>query len=375
MNINFSRQTGHGIKIAIIDSGCSTRQNSLNINSGINLCNVPNKVDFTDNIGHGTACAGIIFKKAPKAELVPVKISESELVTDIETLIKAIEWCRGNGINIINLSLGTTNCDGIERLEEICKRAREENIFIVAANTNSGENGYPAFFPSVFGVNGGIVRGTYDYYFDPKKSIQFIARGDRQRLLWKDGQKIFLGGTSFAAPHITAIISLILEAYPGISSNNLAKRLAENSVRQVPELVDGSKVYNIPGAAPLYKSDKILSQINIQNDISWIKKAAIFPYNKEMHSLLRYKDMLSFEISNVADVVGKRTIGKDCGEIIGAKTSNLVVKKTLSESTDDFDTIILGYLEEISRIKKRDMLHEMLEFALENKKMSIACLL
>ena len=74
------------------------------------------------------------------------------------------------------------------------------------------------------------------------------------------------------------------------------------------------------------------------------------------------------EITRVVDVVGKRTIGKDCGKIIGGSESNLIIQQNLEDCLQYGDTLVLGYLDEISRIKKRDVLQESLELALKHNK-------
>jgi uncharacterized NAD-dependent epimerase/dehydratase family protein len=373
---DFSTCTAKNVRIGIIDSGYSPGKHKIRIGDGINLStngSVNSEVklnkDYTDNIGHGTACAGIIHKKAPESEIFPVKIFNTELVSDIDKLTKAIEWCIKNKLHIINLSLGTTETENKNKLQEICDIALSKSIFIIAAISNDKQESYPAALSNVYGVNAGKVRGKYDYYFDQKSPIQFIARGDRQRLDWIDGKQIFLGGTSFAAPHITAIVALIIQKYPDISFVELNRLLKKYSLTETPLLVDGNEFYNIPGVTKAQtKPGEKLANIHQQNNIKWIKKAVIFPYNKEMHSLVRYKDLLPFQILHIVDVVGKRTIGKDSGEIIGDNKSGIIVEKKIDNCLKEVDTIILGYLDEISRIKKRDVLKEILELAIEHKK-------
>ena len=53
---------------------------------------------------------------------------------------------------------------------------------------------------------------------------------------------------------------------------------------------------------------------------------------------------------------------------MGRKKSGLIVRKHIKDCLSSCETIILGYLDEISRIKKRDILKEMLELALKFEK-------
>ena len=371
--IEFAQLNGFGVKVGVVDSGYSLAKLKINFGHGINFCingNAEfNRADTADRIGHGTACTGIIVKKAPNAEIFPIKVFDKDLVSHIDILISAVEWALEQKLNIINLSLGTTDSSHIDKFIQVCDKARQNNLLIVAANSNNGQKSYPACLPNVFGVTAGALRGRYDYFFDRTRDIQFIARGDRQRLDWKDGQQIFLGGTSFAAPHVTAILALLLQKYPDISYDELLEKLTENSLSSEPSLVDGQEFYNIPEISGLNPKPRTkLSEVHKQNSIDWINKAVVFPYNKEMHGLIRYRDMLPFSISAVVDVVGRRTIGKDSGDVIGASQSDIIVQKNIEDALSNADTLILGYLDEISRIKRRDMIKEMLELALAHKK-------
>ena len=317
----FSGLTGAGIRIGVIDSGFNVGHKNVHVLNGTSFCNGDQDSNYKDMIGHGTACIGVIHSKAPNAEFLPVKIFESELITTMDILCKAIYWCVEHHCHIINLSLGTLDESNSDILKKACDFAHKHQTFIVAATSNDGQPSIPASFPNVFGVAGGKVNGKFDYFYDPHEKIQFVARGDRQRLNWLEGKQIFMGGSSFAAPHISGLIALLIEKYGGITFNNLTEILKMHSLSQCPELVDSS-TYAMSGMS---HSDVSIRDIDKANAPGWIEEAVIFPYNKEMHGLVRFQELLPFRIARVADVVGKRTIGKDCGEVIGGVESNLIV--------------------------------------------------
>ena len=360
----FSGLTGKSTRIGVIDSGFNVGHKDVRVLKGTSFCAGDQDSDYTDMIGHGTACIGVIHSKAPNAEFLPVKIFESELITTMDILCKAIYWCVEHHCHIINLSLGTLDESDSDSLKKACDFAHKHQTFIVAATSNDGQPSIPASFPNVFGVAGGKVAGKFDYFFDPHEKIQFVARGDRQRLNWLGGKQIFMGGSSFAAPHISGLIALIIEKYPGITFDDLTEILTMHSLSQCPELVD-SNLYSLNGKS---RSDVSIRDLNKANTQNWIEEAVIFPYNKEMHGLVRFRELLPFRITRVVDVVGKRTIGKDCGEVIGGAESNLIIQQNLEDCLQYGDTLILSYLDEISRIKKRDVLQESLELALKYDK-------
>ena len=364
----FSGLTGTGTRVGVIDSGFNAGRKNMHVLNGTSFCNGDAQPDsnYKDMIGHGTACIGVIHSKAPNVEFLPVKIFESELITAMDILCKAIYWCVKHHCHIVNLSLGTLDESDSDILKNACDFAHKHQTFIVAATSNDGQPSIPASFPNVFGVAGGKVNGKFDYFYDPHEKIQFVARGDRQRLDWLGGKQIFMGGSSFAAPHISGLIALIIEKYGGITFNDLTEILQRHSLSQCPELVDSS-TYAMSGM-PRSRSDVSIRDLNKANTPGWIEEAVVFPYNKEMHGLVRFRELLPFRITRVADVVGKRTIGKDCGEVIGGAESNLIIQQNLEDCLQYGDTLVLGYLDEISRIKKRDVLQESLELALKHNK-------
>ena len=365
--VDFDQLTGRGVRIGVVDSGHSPGRRGANICGGVDLVRGNGQTSagearFADRIGHGTAGIGIIARKAPAAGIYPVKIFADELVSDVERLAAAVRWCVENGLDLVNLSLGTTEPDAAAGLRGICDEAAAENVRIVAATSNDGLPSFPASLPGVFGVAAARVRGKYSYYFDPGEAVQFLARGDRQRLDWKDGEQVFMGGTSFAAPHVAGILALLLERYPGISAAGLEEVLLEHSLKSAPAPVDGSEFYDV--SFLLQSQPKVRLADICGQQAPDIARAVIYPFNKEMHSLVRFRHMLPFAVEGVVDVVGRKSIGRDSGEVIGAPPSGLVVGKNLEESLEGADTLVLGYLTEVSKIKRRDVLAETLELAL-----------
>ena len=91
----------------------------------------------------------------------------------------------------------------------------------------------------------------------------------------------------------------------------------------------------------------------------------LYPYNKEMHSLVRYRDLLAFEIVGIADPIGKGMVGKDAGKVIGEPQVNLRISPNIRRALADADTLILGYVDHLARIRKRDLLREYVQLALD----------
>ena len=92
----------------------------------------------------------------------------------------------------------------------------------------------------------------------------------------------------------------------------------------------------------------------------------MYPYNKEMHGFVRYTGLLQFEITGIADPVGKGLVGRDAGEAIGIAPVGVRIVPKLRDALEGADTLILSYVDEIGRISKRDVLCESIEMALEH---------
>jgi len=98
------------VKVAIIDSGIHPdHPHVVRVAGGIAIIADGISDDWQDRLGHGTAVAGAIREKAPDAELYAVKVFDRRLSANIDVLIRALEWCTENRMDLINLSLGTSN--------------------------------------------------------------------------------------------------------------------------------------------------------------------------------------------------------------------------------------------------------------------------
>jgi hypothetical protein len=102
-----SRIINRRIKVAVVDSGISAGHVHVGPVAG-SVCFAAES-DHVDRLGHGTAVAGAIRQWAPDADLYAVKVFDRRLSATIETLLRALEWCREEAMDLINLSLGTAN--------------------------------------------------------------------------------------------------------------------------------------------------------------------------------------------------------------------------------------------------------------------------
>ena len=142
------------IRVGVIDSGVHASHPHIGgVAGGVTISAPENDPGYTDIIGHGTAVMAAIKEKAPDAEYYAVRVFYSSLRTTIEVLLKGIEWCIENDMDVINLSLGTTNPAHRERFAPVIKRAVEQGIILVSARETEGIPALPGSLPGVIGVD------------------------------------------------------------------------------------------------------------------------------------------------------------------------------------------------------------------------------
>lgn len=137
------------MKIAIIDSGINPDHPHVGgVAGGANISNTGESGDYLDRVGHGTAVAGAIREKVPEAELYAIKVFDGSLSTNIDILIRAIEWSIAHRMDIINLSMGTANPAHRIRFEAALTR----EAVIVSAYEHKRTSLFPGSLDAVIGV-------------------------------------------------------------------------------------------------------------------------------------------------------------------------------------------------------------------------------
>lgn len=98
------------MRIGIIDSGIHAGHPHVGrVAASVHITDTGLGTDPADRLGHGTAAAAAIREKAPEADLFSVKVFDRRLSANIKAIIRALNWCREQRMDLINLSLGTQN--------------------------------------------------------------------------------------------------------------------------------------------------------------------------------------------------------------------------------------------------------------------------
>lgn len=222
---------GRGVGVALIDSGVNAGHSHVGkVSGGVAVSLEEGRVvwedDFRDNMGHGTAIAGIIRAKAPAVELYGVRIFENSLTTYPTVAAAGIKWAADQGIPIINLSLGTANSHYAPILQEACEYAAGCGCIVIAAAGTAAEPGWPAALNCVIGVQAGTGCGWNDYIFQPGSLVEFTAHGFPRSLAGMP-QRFNLQGNSFATGHLTALAACLREKYPVMDGEGFRRLVRE----------------------------------------------------------------------------------------------------------------------------------------------------
>ena len=213
--------TGKGIAVAVVDSGIEKSHPALSrrVKGGAVIREERAEVrvlpyDGVDVSGHGTACAGIIAEIAPEADLYSARCLGEGGTGSVRALLAGIRWAVEAGCRVINLSLGTMNREYLAALHNLMDAAYFKDALIVAAADNSGEESYPSAFSSVISVDFDHITDKFRILYRPNGRIEFVAPGVMVEAPTLGGRKILHTGSSFAAPHISGLVALVLSKNP-----------------------------------------------------------------------------------------------------------------------------------------------------------------
>ncbi|MBM3252234.1 MAG: hypothetical protein FJZ11_05620 [Candidatus Omnitrophica bacterium] len=210
------------VKIAVIDSGSTDR-----FCEAISFSSIPAN---QDPIGHGTKIARIIRDSNPEAKIYMLQVCEKSkegYKPSAQSVIKAIQWCIENDIDIVNLSLVMLYN---KEIEEAIKEAYHNKgiVFIAAAGNKSLLNRFAV------NSNGNICLSKNDSsLLFPASCEHVISVGAKDSTgktanysindvdVFSDGNCGKQHGTSFACARITAKAAKIYSLNPAISLEQL----------------------------------------------------------------------------------------------------------------------------------------------------------
>ena len=262
-------------------------------------------------------------------------------ITNEITLVEALEYIVQNvDCKYINISAGIESCDydSRKRMYDCCNELIKRGSIIVAGGSNMGRITYPAAFDNVLSVDSSIFCKNINDYEIVYSNIVNIRGFSGTQSIRLNNEVHKVAGTSFIVPRIIA---------------ELWKRnIRAQSIYDILDQLTGL-------ARKIYKSEIVQKR---ENELFTIKNAIVFPYNKEIGNLVANEDLLKFSIFGVFDYKMTGNIGKLIHE------KHICNYENISWETKDFDTLILGHVEELSGAYKRNFLDYFVDLCISNSK-------
>jgi subtilisin family serine protease len=186
-----------------------------------------------DPVGHGTAVAAAIQEKAPGAEYFALKLFGPSLRATSDRLIEALEWTIENRMDVVNLSLGTSNFDYQDKLQRLVERAALASVVLVSARIAGSHPVLPGILQGVVGVDvdWDLPRDRYRIS-DSDGSRYFLASGYPRPLPGISPARN-LSGISFAVANMTGFVALAREATGNRSAGDICDALASEVLVRV----------------------------------------------------------------------------------------------------------------------------------------------
>lgn len=172
-----------------------------------------------DPVGHGTACSGIIHEMAPEARIINVRVIGAGASGTGEQFVRGLQWVleQKPRIPVVNMSLGTTYDRFAAPLRRLVDQAYFQGSVLVAARNNMGVPSYPAEFASLIAVDNQSFPDPFVFEFQSGKSFEVVARGIYVRAPKAGGGYQLWTGTSFACPHISAVVARLMSINPSLT--------------------------------------------------------------------------------------------------------------------------------------------------------------
>lgn len=341
--------------ISVLDSGYSGKYTDR-IVGGISISNEKGKLvfkdDFSDTCGHGTAVIDLLMKYCDSSvEFFVIQILDEEEKCTFDVLNSAFKYIDEKvDCGLVHISAGIERLEDVQILKNTILRLTERGTFVVAAYANNGSVSYPAAFENVFGVDISDRRIKKNEFEVVESSIvDFRTSPQYYRVNW-NGTSMILNGSSFSSTVITAEICKVLKQNKNMSFDEVKKCLKNKSVN-------------------VYREQQLQQLTSAKEIANQIKRAIIFPFNKEMYPLAGNEDMCSFEIVGYYTHKYDMNVGKTISQVLDYTQNSKKIENVDQISwNDEFDTLILGHCGEASEILGKDIASKILKLASENGK-------
>jgi len=246
-NLVWSRVTGTGVKVAVLDTGIDDSHPDVPVSGGASF--VPGVPSWKDGHSHGTHCAGIIGARnnavgvvgvAPGCDLYAVKVLSDSGSGNLSWILAGMGWAAQNGMHVVSMSLGSDaeeNAACVLAYQRAAEQCLNAGTLVVAAAGNSGTTslpwvGHPARCPGFMAVaavdsNRALAsfssRGPASLCNDC--GVEIAAPGVSVNSTVPGGGYQVKSGTSMACPHVSGAAALLKQLHPSWTPAQIRARL------------------------------------------------------------------------------------------------------------------------------------------------------
>jgi hypothetical protein len=226
----FAGLTGRGVRIAVIDSGVNLSHPHICAKTDAIAMDGITK-DGADQLGHGTAVMAAIQDKAPRGEYLAIKLFGDSLRTTTARLMEALERAIDEGVDIVNLSLGTPNFDYRPEFEALIDRATRAGMIVVSARSAMEKPVLPGCLNGVISVDVDWNLPREVYRVLEAEGQQHFAASGFPRSLPGMAPRRNLHGVSFAVANMTGFVARACERRRSRCFSEIFEMLATESAR------------------------------------------------------------------------------------------------------------------------------------------------
>ena len=232
LNFCAGHKSADNVTVAIIDSGVFLHNDLKSRIKAVGYDYVDSDTDPTNDVfGHGTLVAGIVGDCTQKLPvyILPIRILNSEGQGNVSNAVNAIREAIGSGADIINLSLSMIGHS--QALDGAITDALSAGVCVVASAGNNSMDTVK-ICPAHIDAKGMIVVGSVESngsrssYSNYGESVDVYAYGSNITSCTNTGSySSKKSGTSFSAPHVSAMAAMIKLTHPNISPSETEERI------------------------------------------------------------------------------------------------------------------------------------------------------
>ena len=352
-----AQATGHGIKVAVLDSGVDLHHEDFTCAGKIEVIPGADAVtddgDPDDEFGHGTHVAGIIGActdngtgvagTAPDVTLLPIRVLNANGSGNASQLVKGIDRAVEAGAHVINMSLsfGPASATPVFNpglIEPAIARAIAAGVVVVATAGNDSLPvcEYPGLAKDVVCVGATDNRDAkawYSLFTHKETGPALVAPGgqstpfcdvDSEEILSTfaiavdeaqgdcDGRLGYTdqSGTSMAAPHVAGVAALVYDRLGGVRSKTNAGAVINAIVSSVRDL-------GPPGYDPVFGSG-LLDALGAVHAVEPADPTTTVRFTERSSTSGQHSDATSFE-AELVDAAGQPVASQELSfELLGA---------------------------------------------------------